>query len=176
MKYFPSVFARGKEPRSQAENTKPRQNHHAFSLSNKAIDVQSLSSISSLLSQNPHGVSTKNRLELCFTFCTNKIWYQRHWYGFTITLQAWQVRGALSPLPAKVMEIVKDLKLLEEKKNWDLDQLHKSLWDTLLACLPMSAEKIRMVLIAKTWNNPKNVLEFKLQLLNPHCWCSQPGS
>jgi hypothetical protein len=40
--------------------------------------------------------------------------------------------------------------------------------DTLLACLPMSAEKIRMVLIAKTWNNPRKVEEFKLQLLNPH--------
>lgn len=34
--------------------------------------------------------------------------------GFTITLQEWQGWGAVSPLPAKVVEIVKDLKLLEK--------------------------------------------------------------
>lgn len=34
--------------------------------------------------------------------------------GFTITLQEWQGWGAVSPLPAKVVEIVKDLQLLEK--------------------------------------------------------------
>ncbi|CAK7324013.1 unnamed protein product [Dovyalis caffra] len=35
--------------------------------------------------------------------------------GFSITLQEWQGWGAVSPLPAKVVEIVTDLKLLEKK-------------------------------------------------------------
>ncbi|KAJ6975830.1 hypothetical protein NC653_031608 [Populus alba x Populus x berolinensis] len=39
--------------------------------------------------------------------------------GFTITLQEWQGWGAVSPLPAKVVEIVKDLKLLEKTTEGD---------------------------------------------------------